>query len=136
MSKRIPGADAEFNQQVKSIRENLHKEEHSKLLMDISNSGGFLTYDNMEEFKEVFGDDWIIWIKCYSGFRYCISVKDYFKIDRQEIKSLDDFSTNSIVDAYKEMMPDADSVDFSQYDFRQDIREVYIPANYYEYFCF
>ena len=78
-----------------------------------------------------------VWkMKCYSGFRYCIRVQDYFKIDRQEIKSLDDFSTKSIVTAYKEMIPDADNVDFSQYDFRQDIREVYMPADHYEYFCF
>jgi hypothetical protein len=136
MAKMISGTDADFKKVVKQIKEKLHKEEHRQLLRNIANNGGYITHDDMKEFADVFGQDWIVWVKCYSGFKYCITVEEYFKIDREEIKSLDDFKTPNAINTYKEMIDDYENVDFSKYDFRQDIREVYISSNHYEYFVF
>ncbi|KUO75736.1 MAG: hypothetical protein APF81_17825 [Desulfosporosinus sp. BRH_c37] len=135
MANFLRGLDPDFKKVVKGIKSKLHQKDNRELLIKIANNGGYLTEEMMQDFKNVFGDDWIVWIKMFTGYKYCLTVGEYFKINNQEIKSLNDFKTPKAINTYKEMY-EGENIDYSNYDFRRDIREVYIPADHYEYFVF
>ena len=100
-----------------TIKRRLHTKKHSNLLKNIIRHVGNLTSDDMEEVSTIFGNDYILGIKYWSGRNPC-SVKKYFEMkdkyllsNNKEIVNIeDDFEDNYL-----------------------NIREVYICASDYDY---
>jgi len=106
-----------MSKNLSTIKILLHTKKHSNLLKNIIRHVGNLTSDDMEEVLNIFGEDFMLGIKYWSGRKPC-SVKKYF-----EMKDEYFLSEN------KEMVNIED--DFE--DNYLNIREVYICASDYDY---
>jgi hypothetical protein len=109
-----------MNKNISAIKILLHTKKHSNLLKNIVRHVGNLTSEDMEEVLNIFGDDFILGIKYWSGRKSC-SLKKYFEMRekylllenneiQQGIEETDDFEDNYL-----------------------NIREAYICASDYDY---
>jgi len=100
-----------------TIKRKLHTKKHSNLLKNITKHVGNLTSDDMEEVLDIFGDNFMLGIKYWSGRKPC-SLKKYF-----------DMKDEYLLSEKKEIVKFED--DFK--DNYLNIREVYICASDYDY---
>ena len=100
-----------------TIKRKLHTKKHFNLLKNIVRHVGNLTSEDMEGILDIFGEDFILGIKYWSGRKSC-SLKKYFEMKDEYLLSEN-----------KEMVNIED--DFE--DNYLNIREVYICAGDYDY---
>ena len=106
-----------MNKNLSNIKRKLHTKKHSNLLKNIVRHVGNLTSNDMEEILDIFGNDYVLGIKYWSGRKPC-SVKKYFEM-RDEYFLLDNKEIVNIEDDFE--------------DNYLNIREVFICAGDYDY---
>ena len=106
-----------MNKNLFTIKRKLHTKKHSNLLKNIVRHVGNLTSEDMEGILDIFGEDFILGIKYWSGRKSC-SLKRYFEM-RDEYLVLDNKEIVSIEDDFE--------------DNYLNIREVFICASDYDY---
>ena len=100
-----------------TIKILLHTKKHANLLKNITRHIGNLTSDDMEEVLSIFGEDFMLGIKYWSGRKPC-SVKKYFEMKEEYLSSENKEKVN-IEDDFE--------------DNYLNIREVFICASDYDY---
>jgi len=106
-----------MNKNLFTIKRKLHTKKHSNLLKNIVRHVGNLTSEDMEEILDIFGNDYVLGVKYWSGRKPCSLKKyfemrdEYFLLENKEIVNIeDDFEDNYL-----------------------NIREVFICASDYDY---
>jgi len=101
-----------------TIKRKLHTKKHSNLLKNIIRHVGNLTSDDMEEVLNIFGNDYMLGIKYWSGRKFC-SIKKYFEMKDEYLLLSENKEIVNIEDDFE--------------DNYLNIREVYICASDYDY---
>ena len=101
-----------------TIKRKLHTKKHSNLLKNIIRHVGNLTSDDMEEVLDIFGEDFMLGIKYWSGRKPC-SLKKYFEMKDEYLLLSENKEIVNIEDDFE--------------DNYLNIREVYICASDYDY---
>jgi len=101
-----------------TIKRKLHTKKHSNLLKNIVRHVGNLTSEDMEGILDIFGEDFILGIKYWSGRKSC-SLKKYFEMKDEYFLSKNSETSNKETDDFE--------------DNYLNIREVYICAGDYDY---